>query len=604
MSERRALLAVLLIFLLFFGYTYFSRRGTQPPEPEVATTDVAEEIATRTVEEPPPDRAVTQQVPAEEPPAAQTTAGAAETPGAGRTVETTTIESPLYRATLSNRGATVVSFELREYRDAEGRMVDLVPPGSPALGAMVRYGANTIDTGEWVFEPSMTGRIALSEGRESVTVSFEAERGDGLMLTRTYTFRPDSYLFDVTARLSGVPSTAGGREVVLGWPGVLPTEEKEDDRGLASVIYTEEDTERLNLGDLKNEAERAIVGDIRWATSQSRYFMAALLTNAESFERVTVYGDPEDRTVGFRATQAVGAGSDVVELQAYAGPQDYIRIEKLGVELERAVDLGWSITRPLSVLMLRALVWAHGVVPNYGLVIIIFSILTKLLFYRLTHKSFTEMKRMQELQPKLEELKKKHADDKERLAKEQMQLYKREGVNPLGGCLPMLLQMPVFIALFQVLRTTIELRGAPFALWITDLSQPDTIATIAGFPIHILPLLMGVGMLVQQRFSSSDPNQAMVGRLMPILFTVLFYNFASGLVLYWLVNTALSVAQQYYIHKSPGRDTSGSDATAPRGDTAETPAPSVQAASGDEPTSPSSGTKKGSSSKKRRRKKR
>mgnify|MGYP006281213499 CR=1 FL=1 len=604
MSERRALLAVLLIFLLFFGYTYFSRRGTQPPEPEVATTDVAEETATRTVEEPPPDRAVTQQVPAEEPPAAQTTAGAAETPGAGRTVETTTIESPLYRATLSNRGATVVSFELREYRGAEGRMVDLVPPGSPALGATVRYGANTIDTGEWVFEPSMTGRIALSEGRESVTVSFEAERGDGLMLTRTYTFRPDSYLFDVTARLSGVPSTAGGREVVLGWPGVLPTEEKEDDRGLASVIYTEEDTERLNLGDLKNEAERAIVGDIRWATSQSRYFMAALLTNGESFERVTVYGDPEDRTVGFRATQAVGAGSDVVELQAYAGPQDYIRIEKLGVELERAVDLGWSITRPLSVLMLRALVWAHGVVPNYGLVIIIFSILTKLLFYRLTHKSFTEMKRMQELQPKLEELKKKHADDKERLAKEQMQLYKREGVNPLGGCLPMLLQMPVFIALFQVLRTTIELRGAPFALWITDLSQPDTIATIAGFPIHILPLLMGVGMLVQQRFSSSDPNQAMVGRLMPILFTVLFYNFASGLVLYWLVNTALSVAQQYYIHKSPGRDTSGSDATAPRGDTAETPAPSVQAASGDEPTSPSSGTKKGSSSKKRGRKKR
>jgi YidC/Oxa1 family membrane protein insertase len=146
-----------------------------------------------------------------------------------------------------------------------------------------------------------------------------------------------------------------------------------------------------------------------------------------------------------------------------------------------------------------------------------------------------------------------------------MSLYKEAGANPLGSCFPMLLQMPVFIALFQVLRTTIELRGAPFALWITDLAQPDTIATIAGFPIHILPVLMGVGMLVQQQFSSKDPSQAMMGKLMPIVFTVLFYNFASGLVLYWLVNTVLSVAQQYYIHRGPitADGSSSVDAAAP-----------------------------------------
>ncbi len=148
-----------------------------------------------------------------------------------------------------------------------------------------------------------------------------------------------------------------------------------------------------------------------------------------------------------------------------------------------------------------------------------------------------------------------------------MELYKKEKVNPLGSCLPMILQMPVFIALFQVLRTTIELRGAPFMLWMTDLSQPDTIAAIAGFPIHVLPLLMGLGMLVQQKFTTSDPSQAGVAKMMPILFTVLFYNFASGLVIYWLVNTILSIGQQYYIHRGPAAavGVSPPDAAAPEG---------------------------------------
>jgi YidC/Oxa1 family membrane protein insertase len=228
--------------------------------------------------------------------------------------------------------------------------------------------------------------------------------------------------------------------------------------------------------------------------------------------------------------------------------------------------MGWSFTRPLSVLLLKALVWGHNYIPNYGIVIILISILTKLLFYRLTHKSFTEMKRMQDVQPKLNALKEQFGDNKEAMAKAQMELYKKEGVNPLGSCLPMILQMPVFIALFQVLRTTIELRGAPFMLWMTDLSQPDTIAAIAGFPIHVLPLLMGLGMLMQQKFTTSDPSQAAMTKMMPILFTALFYSFASGLVIYWLVNTILSIGQQYYIHRSPSAALEVSpDAAAPEG---------------------------------------
>jgi YidC/Oxa1 family membrane protein insertase len=269
--------------------------------------------------------------------------------------------------------------------------------------------------------------------------------------------------------------------------------------------------------------------------------------------------------VGFRAALPIEGESASQVFTVFAGPQDYTRVSSLGIGLERAIYLGYPWVRPLSVIMLRALVWVYRYIPNYGVVIILFSILTKLLFYRLTHKSFTEMKRMQDVQPKLNALKEKFGDDKEALAKAQMELYKKEGVNPLGSCLPMILQMPVFFALFQVLRTTIELRGAPFMLWITDLSQPDTIAAIAGFPIHVLPLLMGLAMLAQQRFTTTDPSQAGIGKMMPILFTALFYSFSSGLVVYWLVNTILSVGQQYYIHRGPAASDVSTDAAAPDG---------------------------------------
>lgn len=279
--------------------------------------------------------------------------------------------------------------------------------------------------------------------------------------------------------------------------------------------------------------------------------MAAVIPIERQFSRVVAYPDTSGEKVRFEASVGMEQGDAANEFLVYAGPQDYQAVSALEVGLEQAVYLGWPWLRPLSAVMLRALMWAHGLIPNYGVVIILFSVLTKLIFYRLTHKSFTEMKRMQDLQPKIKALQEKFKDDKQALGTAQMRLYKEEGVSPFGSCLPMLLQMPVFIALYQVLRTTIELRGAPFALWITDLSQPDTIATIAGFSIHVLPLLMGVGMLIQQRFSSTDPSQAAMGRLMPIVFTVIFYSIASGLVLYWLVNTVLSIAQQYYIHRGP-----------------------------------------------------
>jgi YidC/Oxa1 family membrane protein insertase len=525
---------------------------------------------------------------------------------------TITVDAPLWTATLSNRGGSIVSWELKDYNlrldpeDEAPALVSLVPDDSRALALSVDYGPNTLLIDDWVFESKAPSHIDLTDGRESAVVRYSAVGPDGVGVVREYTFYADSFAFQTRVDVSGLWEPAGRRSLWIGWPGVRPTEEKEDGKAPASVMRIDGSIAKDGLGRFKERVEFPRVGAIEWVTTQSRYFIAAVAPEGVTCSEVRTTGDTEARSVGFKTAVPIEGDGASITFMVFAGPQDYGEISAIGVGMERAIDMGWSLTRPLSVLLLKAVVWAHDYIPNYGIVIILISVVTKLLFYRLTHKSFTEMKRMQDVQPKLNALKEQYKDNKEALAKAQMELYKKEGVNPLGSCLPMILQMPVFIALFQVLRTTIELRGAPFMLWITDLSQPDTIAAIAGFPIHVLPLLMGLGMLMQQKFTTSDPSQAGVAKMMPILFTVLFYNFASGLVIYWLVNTILSIGQQYYIHRSPTAAVvvSSPDAAVPEGvpentSTSVTAPPAFEATGAVDKTAQSSHSSSTSSSKRR-----
>jgi YidC/Oxa1 family membrane protein insertase len=217
------------------------------------------------------------------------------------------------------------------------------------------------------------------------------------------------------------------------------------------------------------------------------------------------------------------------------------------------VDYGFFefLAKPL----LALLKLFHEFAGNFGIAIIIVTVLIKVLFYPLTRKSFTAMRDMQRMQPKLEALKKKYEKDKERLNKEMMALYRTEGINPLGGCLPMVLQIPVFFALYQVLLNSIELRHAPFLFWINDLSSPEDLYTldVAGFglPLRLLPLVMGVTMMMQQKMtpSSMDKAQQQIMMIMPVMFTFLFWGFPSGLVLYWLVNNVISIMQQWWMNR-------------------------------------------------------
>ena len=577
MDEKRAIVAVVLIFVVLFGFNYW-----QSTQRRQAAEQAGTELAGEVVES--PTEAV---IPAGDEGARGSTtldADVDETGGLyGAVIEvdaaleaiperTITVDTPLWVATLSSRGGSITSWRLKEYNerldpdDEAPEFVSLVSEGSRALALSLDYGPETLAVDEWMFESASPLRVDLTGGRESAVVSYSAVGPGGVVVTREYTFYADSYAFDARVNVSGLEEPAGRRALWIGWPGLTPTEAKEDNKAPASVARIDGGITKDGLGRFKEQTEYPRVGEIEWVTTQSRYFMAAIAPEGFTCNETRAIGGTEPQSVGFKTATSLEGRSASVAFRVFAGPQDYKLISAMGVGLERAIDMGWSFTRPLSVLLLKALVWGHKYIPNYGLVIILISILTKLLFYRLTHKSFTEMKRMQDVQPKLNALKEQFGDNKEAMAKAQMELYKKEGVNPLGSCLPMILQMPVFIALFQVLRTTIELRGAPFMLWMTDLSQPDTIAAIAGFPIHVLPLLMGLGMLMQQKFTTSDPSQAAMTKMMPILFTVLFYNFASGLVIYWLVNTILSIGQQYYIHKGPSALVEVSpDAAAPEG---------------------------------------
>jgi YidC/Oxa1 family membrane protein insertase len=496
MDQKRAIVAVVLIFVVLFGFNYWQSQQREKMAAEQAGMEASGEVVASATGSATPvvDReargsttSVTDAAEAGDPEDRTVTPDSTEESAPERTI---TIDAPLWVATLSSRGGSITSWQLKDYslrvdpEDDAPPLVSLVPEGTRALAVSVDYGTTTLPVDDWMFESDGPSHVNLMDGRETAAVRYSATGPDGIAVVREYTFYADGYAFDARVEVYGLRDPSARRSVWIGWPGVRPTEAKEDGKAPASVVRIDGGIAKDGLGRFKERTEYPRVGAIEWVTTQSRYFMAAVAPMGVTCSETRAIGDAEARSVGFRAAVPIEGEGTSVMFRVFAGPQDYGEVSATGVGLERSIDMGWSLTRPLSVLLLKALVWGHEHIPNYGLVIILISIVTKLLFYRLTHKSFTEMKRMQDVQPKLNALKEEYANNKEALAKAQMELYKKEKVNPLGSCLPMILQMPVFIALFQVLRTTIELRGAPFMLWMTDLSQPDTIIAIAGFPIH------------------------------------------------------------------------------------------------------------------------
>lgn len=601
--ERRALIAFVLSMLLFLLYdaVYLSpkmekqreRREQQAAEierqrlpagdtldaaqtePETAYDSRREETSPETAQEKPSFLPRTAQT--------DTVVTAAEF----------TVASPLYEITLSTAGAEILSVRLLEYTTNE-QPVELIPQNPDwayprAINTSLDGPGSSTALSDMSFEafkdggitPLLDGaRVVVDERRGETEIVFQASQDGEQVIERYYRFFDDRYDFETGVRFStqANPSVTG---VTWGLgEGMNVTEEnvKDDQQNFKASIKLGEEVHRLKPGHFGKKNAEEFSGTLTWASIQTKYFTAIMLPKEAGRATATIWGDKSEHQISQRITLPAVPRQNAVDqsIRVYMGPLDYARLKAFGVGLEGNIEMGMRIIRPVSWLVLWSMTWTYKYIPNYGIVIILISVITKILFYRLTHKSFKSMKDLQDLQPRMQALKEKYKEDRQKLSQETMKLYKQAGVNPLGGCLPLLLQMPVFIALFNVLKYTIEVRGAHFAGWITDLAHQDVLfklpfsLPLIGDNFSLLPILMGASMLLQTKIGGSitpgSPNtQTPPGfqTMLPIVFTFLFYKMPSGLVLYWLVNTVLSIAQQYYIHKADHKPTDGADGDKP-----------------------------------------
>ncbi|WP_070989516.1 membrane protein insertase YidC [Halofilum ochraceum] len=415
----------------------------------------------------------------------------------------------------------------------------------------------------------------LAEGEDTLRVPL-VWSGDGVRVTKTYTFHRDSYVVDVAFDVENTGDSPWvGRQYRQFQRYQIPSEEQPTllPAFFGAAYYNSEDKyEQIALEDIAEEPmQKTFEGG--WAAMVEHYFVTAWLpsegeTNTYYTKALTDGAQPR-YLIGLYSTAKEAASGESISFsnRLYVGPKDTDYLAGLAEGLTLTIDYGYLAF--LSEPLFWVLDWLHSYVGNWGFAIILLTLLIKLVFYKLSEKSYRSMAKMRKLQPKIQQLKDRYGDDRERMGRAMMDLYKTEKINPLGGCLPILVQIPVFIALYWMLLGTVELRHADFILWINDLSVRD--------PWFILPLLMGASMWAQQKLNPApvDPMQQKIFAALPVVFTVFFMFFPAGLVLYWLTNNVLSIAQQYYITRHvvgdvPGRDKGkgkGTDKAEPEDDT-------------------------------------
>lgn len=388
------------------------------------------------------------------------------------------------------------------------------------------------------------------DGANELTVPLSWSNAAGLKVTKVYIFRPGSYQIDLRYDIENASDAA-----VTAVPyGQIVKSAKKPERSMVDVetysfdgpvVFNGDSYDKVSIDDLEDGDPQQFVATNGWIASIRHHFLSAIIPPAGNEWRYDVTlrnGLYNVNTIGQQAAVAVAPGaSDTVTTTLFVGPKLQDQLEAIAPKLKLTVDYG------ILTLLAQPLFWlldhVHDIVKNWGWSIIIVTLLIKLLFYRLTAASGRSMAKMRNLQPRMKKLQERYKDDRQALSREMMELYKREKVNPAAGCLPILVQMPFFLAFYWVLLESVEMRQAPFALWITDLSTRD--------PFFVLPLMMGAAMLVQTKLNPApaDPIQARVMTVLPVIFTVFFAFFPAGLVLYWLTNTLLSIAQQWRINK-------------------------------------------------------
>ncbi|MBA3003178.1 MAG: membrane protein insertase YidC [Desulfurivibrio sp.] len=543
MDTQRMFLAIFLSLAILLGYQYFFV-PTPPP--------VTQDIVASSPENGKAEEQSLGKAPA--PIAAASLMAVAPTDATVRQGRDISISTSLYSAVVTESGGMVKSFQLKNYREAlakDSGKKELLRPKS---------GDNFPLNFSWGIEPGSILPVVYEaapikeETGGGATLTLRGKLPSGLEVVRTMRFFDQQYLLELTVDVVNTTSMP-----LQGAPYLtLDNRPFANDNAMVFVgpaVLHDGVLEEIKTDDLK-KGSKSFTGKIGWAAYEDNYFLCGIVP--QTGEQHTAHFSVQDEN---RVTTVLAGASDVIQpgqrqqytYSVYFGPKTMDALKSVGHELERSINFGWFDVMAKPTLYL--LNFLHGYVGNYGLAIILVTILIKLLFWPISQKGMKSMKTMQKLQPKMAKLREKFKDDKQLQQQEMIKLYQTYKVNPVGGCLPMVIQIPVFFALYKVLLQTIELRHAPFMLWITDLSAPDRLFIGFDLPylggIPVLTLLMGATMFLQQKMTpaTGDPTQQKIMMFMPLIFTFMFLNFASGLVLYWFVNNLLSIGQQYLVNR-------------------------------------------------------
>lgn len=547
MDTYRAFIAVVFSFIILMGYQYFfvtpQQVATTEPapsateQPQSAQTDVA---TPATVIEAPAALLPTAQAPVL----------------TGRDLR---IETDLYSAVITENGGGFKSFKLKEYNET-------LTPDSDFKELVTTENFKELPFFfSWGVEPASAMVPVFSADRQAVKLTGKETEGSLVMtgaagqaveITRSLTIDNDSYLIKMSFDIHNISGQALQGAPFLSLTN-LPFSGDKNRNFLFSgpALLVNGELQEIKTKDIEAGGKK-IQGSIGWAAYEGTYFMCGVIPEQHDGLIVQLFAGADEKvtTLLTGAADLIPAdGRRQYNYTIYFGPKKITVLKEAGANLEQIVNFGWFdvLAKPA----LTLLNFFYRYVHNYGIAIILVTVLIKLLLWPVAQKGMKSMKNMQLIQPKIAKIREKHKNDTALLNQEMMNLYKTYKVNPLGGCLPMFLQIPVFFALYKVLLQAIELRHAPFMLWITDLSAPDRLWPGLGLPylegIPILTLLMGGSMFLQQKMTPSpaDPTQAKIMMFLPVVFTFMFLNFASGLVLYWFVNNLLSIGQQYMVNR-------------------------------------------------------
>ncbi|MBU2590852.1 MAG: membrane protein insertase YidC [Nitrospinota bacterium] len=533
--EKRAFLAVVLSILVFMGFQYFAEKNMPPQEVTQTATENTPTASEKDIN-------------SEDISGKEGTAADKLTLDQNIAEKIITIDTGKAEIKLTNRGGRIASILLNDYKNKDGSKLELIHATSEEdYPLLINYASEAlnkrINNSNYALGDLTKENIVLSPNDSKVTASFSYKDKSGVVVNKTYSFSYGDYMFDSSVSILDTQNTFGEVTGDIIWNTSLTSGPK------TKYIYTGPTMMadgKLITKTPKNEGEAKLYEEkLEWIAMQDKYFMAALIPVNEGAIGVAKTITKESQEIALRLKTGRG---ETANIRVYVGPRHEATLKRYhDLSLHKIINYGWFdfIAKPLFWVLVNINSYVH----NYGVAIIILTILIKLVFYRLSDKGFASMHRMQKLQPHIKMLQERYKNDKTALNAETMKLYKEHKVNPMGGCLPTVIQIPVFFGLYKVLLSAIELRHAPFFFWITDLSMKD--------PYYITPVLMGITMFFQQKMTPSptggDSSQAKIMLLMPVVMTFLFLKFPAGLILYWMVNNILTIAQQYYVQRKMSR---------------------------------------------------